>query len=840
MKGRADVALPVDPLVLRTLGALHHGVALLGSDGRVWCINQAFVRLTGWLPDDMAGQLLSVEGGLLPSLGERPDWARAVEFGEAFSAGLWCRRRDGSAFWCEVSLAAVRDDLGARLYAVLELRDIDAHRLADDLQRSNEKRHRDLVEHIPAGVVVHGPGSEILLANREASRVLGLSLDQMKGRVAIDPRWHFQHEDGRPLALHEYPVNRVLATQTAIEHLVVGRPHANGQGMVWALCNAFPVFGPGGELSQVVVSFTDVTELKQAELNLHRSEERLRLVLRGSSDAPWDWDLSAQTMYYSPRWWQMLGYEVDELPADDQLWTRLLHPDDRDRADELFQRSLINDNEAFEIEFRLQHKLGHYVPVLARGFILRDEAGRAVRVSGTNLDLTERKRAEAQIHHLAYYDALTELPNRRFLVEQLRKALMGSDRLQMRGALLFIDLDHFKELNDTLGHDTGDELLRQVAERLLACVRASDTVARLGGDEFVVMLENLHADSGEAALEAKRIAQKILESLNRTYQVAGHPYHGTPSIGITLFDGDSAGVDVLLKHADLAMYQAKAMGRNTLRFFDDSMQAAVEQRVALEVDLRNGLSRGEMVLHLQPQVDASGVVTGAEALVRWQHPQRGLVPPAEFIPLAETTGLVLPLGRWVLRTACECLARWARQPHMAALSIAVNVSAHQLRESDFVDQVRAVLADTGAPPQRLKLELTESVLADNIDEITGMMRRLKAHGLGFALDDFGTGYSSLSYLKHLPLEQLKIDRSFVRDVLTDPNDATIARIIITLARELGLSVMAEGVETEAQRGFLAEHGCFSYQGYLFGRPVEIATFEARLAHLAQTSQMRGR
>jgi diguanylate cyclase (GGDEF)-like protein/PAS domain S-box-containing protein len=840
MKRPGGLAAPLDASVLRTLGALPHGILVLDADLQLLFVNPAFVALTAWPDDAVRGRTLGFDDGPFADAAWLPALREAIAAGREFSTETWCRRRAGRAFWSELSLAPVRDVGGRLLHWVGELRDIERRRHAEEEQRSTDKRYRDLVENVPAGVVVHGPGSEIRLANQEASRLLGLSLEQLLGRVAIDPRWHFQHEDGRPFALHEYPVNRVLATGEALQHMVGGIHHPDGERLVWVICNAFPVFAHSGELSEVIVSFTDVTGLKQAELELHESEERLRLVLRGSSDAPWDWDLVQDRLYYSPRWWHMLGYEVDELPADAKLWARLLHPDDTPAVDAQLERVFNGGAESFEIEFRLQHCQGHHVPVLCRGFVLRNEAGEPIRMSGTNLDLTERKRAEAQIHHLAFYDGLTELPNRRFLVEQLRKALLGSTRSQMRGAVLFIDLDHFKELNDTMGHDVGDALLRQVAERLRACVRETDTVARLGGDEFVVMLENLHPDTAEAALEAERVGKKVLEALNRRYDIDGHPYHGTPSLGITLFDGQSEGVDALLRQADLAMYQAKAMGRNTMRFFDASMQASVDQRVALEADLREGLGRGELLLHYQPQLDASGAVVGAEALVRWQHPRRGLVPPAVFIPLAESTGLILPLGRWVLQQACEQLARWADRPETAGLSLAVNVSVHQFRDPGFVDQVLAVLSATQARPQALKLELTESVLADNIEDITRQMQQLKAHGVAFSLDDFGTGYSSLGYLKHLPLDQLKIDASFVRDVLTDPSDATIARIIITLARELQLSVIAEGVETQAQRDFLVHNGCAEFQGYLFARPMPLEAFEAFVAAACQTSQMRGR
>jgi len=441
-------------------------------------------------------------------------------------------------------------------------------------------------------------------------------------------------------------------------------------------------------------------------------------------------------------------------------------------------------------------------------------------------DISSRKAAEEEINKLAFYDSLTLLPNRRLLLDRLKHALVSSARSGKVGALLFIDLDEFKTLNDTLGHDKGDLLLQEVAKRLLTCVREGDTVARLGGDEFVVMLEGLSNSKDEVAQHCEMVGEKILSAVAQPYRLQGHDVRSTPSIGVTLFDGQLNLIDELLKQADLAMYQAKAAGRNTLRFFDSAMQGIVNDRAALEVDLREALRAQQFVLFYQPQIIGNDRLTGAEALVRWNHPQRGMVSPAEFIPLAEETGLILPLGNWVLETACQQLAAWARQPQTAQLSIAVNVSAKQLHQNDFVEQVLGVLERTGANPHLLKLELTESLLVSNIEGTIAKMATLKSRGVGFSLDDFGTGYSSLTYLKRLPLDQLKIDQGFVRDVLIDPNDAAIAKMIIALSASLGLTVIAEGVELQGQWDFLARQGCHAYQGYFFSRPLPIDGFEA--------------
>ena len=471
----------------------------------------------------------------------------------------------------------------------------------------------------------------------------------------------------------------------------------------------------------------------------------------------------------------------------------------------------------FNREVQGRRKNGEEFPIsLSVSRVLR--AGQPTFV-GLVRDITQRRHDEEEIRRLAFYDPLTALPNRRLLLDRVKQALATSERSGQHGALMFLDLDHFKQLNDMLGHDVGDELLKQVAVRLRHCVREGDSVARLGGDEFVVLLESLSGQAEDAAAQAESIANKIMTSLGRPYMLHGHHHSSTPSIGIVIFlNGRHETMEELLKKADVAMYQAKAAGRNALRFYDPVMQAAAAARSAMERDLRSALEHGEFVLHYQIQVNAQGVTEGAEALIRWQHPQRGMVFPGDFIALAEETGLILPMGRWVLKTACDQLTAWATQPDKVHWKVAVNVSALQFAQPDFVAQLFAVLDATGANPMRLKLELTESILARDVDDIIVKMTAIKEHGVGFSLDDFGTGYSSLSYLKRLPIDQLKIDRSFVRDLHTDANDAAIARTVVALGHSLGLHVIAEGVETAEQRDLLMSFGCDAFQGYFFGRP----------------------
>jgi diguanylate cyclase (GGDEF)-like protein/PAS domain S-box-containing protein len=439
-------------------------------------------------------------------------------------------------------------------------------------------------------------------------------------------------------------------------------------------------------------------------------------------------------------------------------------------------------------------------------------------------DITERKQAEKKIHSLAFYDPLCQLPNRRLLFDRLHQAVTTSARSKTCAGLLFIDLDNFKILNDTRGHDVGDLLLIDVAHRLRASIRESDTLARLGGDEFVVLLEGLSEDRGEAAVQAREVGEKVLLDLHQPYLLKDIEHFTTASIGISLFSNYRQNLDDLLKQADTAMYAAKKAGRNTLRFFDPAMQQALELRSQLEIGIRNSLPKNEFKLFYQVQVDRKLRTIGAEALIRWDHPEHGLISPVEFIPIAEDTGLILPLGQWVLQAACAQLREWDKNPQTRKLTLAVNVSAKQFRQPNFVQHVREIIEQAMIDPTLLKIELTESTVLDDVEDTITKMHELKKLGVSFSMDDFGTGYSSLAYLSQLPLDQLKIDKSFVHNIDTKSSDATIIQTIIGMAHNLNIEVIAEGVETEAQHEFLAGAGCWLYQGYLFGRPVPIAQF----------------
>ncbi len=623
--------------------------------------------------------------------------------------------------------------------------------------------------------------------------------------------------------IHRDDVPKVVRTAMACSQSMLPwtcefRTRASPEDTRWLLGSAVPQAKPDG--SVLFTGFiTDITPQKRALAQLQESEERFRSLSSLSSD--WYWEQDAEFRFVridaEPVYAERLGFHaaLGRTRWDVGLWQ--VSP-----AQWTEHMRVLYAHETFQ-DFEMHRTLpdGTCLWVSISGTPIIDGQGQFCGYRGTGRDISSRKAAETEIERLAFFDALTTLPNRRMLIDRLEHALQASERNGMHGALLFIDLDNFKILNDTLGHHMGDMLLQQVALRLKDCVRSADTVARLGGDEFVVMLEELDADPHIAASQADVVAKKVLTALNREFVLGGHHLHSSPSIGVTLFFRHAASIEELLKRADLAMYQSKGAGRNTVRFFDPEMQAAASERAGLEAALRTALHERQFVLHYQPVVDPAGAMTGVEALLRWQHPTLGTVAPGTFVPVAEQTGLIVPLGQWVLEAACAQLVAWSADARTEKLSIAVNVSARQFHHPEFCAQILGLLHASGANPYRLKLEITESLLLTDFDDTARKMGELRAIGVTFSLDDFGTGYSSLAYLKRLPLDQLKIDRSFVRDVLTDPNDAAIARTILSLAKSLDLVVVAEGVETQGQRDFLFAEGCHFFQGYFFGHPVPV-------------------
>ena len=571
-------------------------------------------------------------------------------------------------------------------------------------------------------------------------------------------------------------------------------------------------------------------EMRRSEQRLRESEERIRSLsdhLPGSMVYRLVQDSAGgfQFQYVSEGVGALYGVSVADALRDSELVYGQFDPEDRAQLRRAIARS-VRDGSNITLNLKMHTHSGALRWIQLSSAPHRGSDG-LPGWDGVHIDITERYLAQQEVARLGFYDELTGLPNRRLLMDRLGQSLASSSRLGRCGALLFMDLDHFKNFNDSVGHDRGDALLRLIAQRLAAVTRAGDTVSRFGGDEFVVVLDELSKNPQEAAAEAQAIAEQYQQVLRAPVEVGDQSCFITISIGISLFGIWPSSIDEMMKSADLALYRAKAAGRNTLSFFDPQMQTMATERAAMETDIRHALEAGQFVLYYQPQVE-DGRITGVEALIRWRHPDKGLVSPARFIPVAEETGLIVPMGQWVVEEACRQLAAWGQDPATAGLSMSINVSVRQFRQGGFVDQVLQVLRDTGARAQLLKIELTESLLAEDVENIIRKMTALQAIGVSFALDDFGTGYSSLSYLKRFPLAVLKIDQSFVRDILEDPHDAAIARTIIALGQSLGLAVIAEGVELEGQRAFLAEHGCTAYQGYLFYRPMPIEALNAVL------------
>ena len=612
----------------------------------------------------------------------------------------------------------------------------------------------------------------------------------------------------------------VLDSFAAFRDFEISRRGEQGQ-IHYVTVSGDPVFDEAGRFTGYRGVGSDITERKHVEADL-----RIAATAFESQEAIMVTDADTKILRVNWAFEEVTGYASAEVVGQTP---KLLQSG---RHDAQFYRAMWNSlarTGRWQGEIWDRRKNGDIYPKWLTISAVKNDLCVVTHYIGTHFDISERKKAEERIADLAFYDPLTHLANRTLLHERLKQAIAASQRDGSCGAALFIDLDHFKTLNDTQGHDRGDALLQQVAQRLLTCVRASDTVARLGGDEFVLVIDNLPDSPQEAANLTESLGQKVLAALTQTYHLGDIDHHITASIGATLFCGDQTSLDEVLKQADLAMYKSKERGRNALSFFDPAMQTLVLERSALEQDLRRAIAENQFVLHYQALVGRDQCVSGAEALVRWRHPQRGMVAPGDFIPIAEETGLILPLGHWVLQTACHQLASWAKQPAMAHLTLAVNVSAHQFHQSDFTQQVLAVLAQTQANPGQLKLELTESLLINNIDDVIAKMNALKAVGVRFALNDFGTGYSSLSHLSRLPLDQVKIDRSFVMQIESDDNAAAISAATISLAHSLKLSVVAEGVETQAQCYFLSTvHQCDFLQGYLLARPLPLEQFEAFL------------
>ena len=683
------------------------------------------------------------------------------------------------------------------------------------LIRANERAHRRsqiLLQNASDGIHIIDLQGRVIEASDAFCRMLGLPRSEAIGMNVA--QWDVALSEAEIRAL----IERVHASREVTTFETTHRRSDGSQRAVEITAFSLDLDG------QPVIfgSARDITERKQADENL-----RIAATAFNSQVAMLITDAQQCIVRVNAAFTDVTGYAADEVIGQTP---HMLSSGRHDAAFYALMWSDLNERGSWQGEIWNRRKSGEIYPQALSIGAVKDEHGRVTHYVSTFIDITSNKSSEEQVRKLAFFDPLTQLPNRRLLLERLEHAVRSCALHKGKGALLVVDLDNFKSVNDTVGHHEGDLLLEQVSRILQNCVREEDTVARLGSDEFVVMLEALSEDDMEAARHAEIVGTKILQALHRTFQLGSSEHRGSASIGITLFGENPAeSVDEPVKRADLAMAQAKLAGRNHLCFFDPQMQADIHARAELDAGLWSALEKGQFFLQYQPQVSADRRIIGVEALVRWRHPERGMVSPADFIPVAEENGLIVPLGRWVIETACVQLAQWAADPAKAGLSIAVNVSARQFRQERFVADVCEILDRTGADPARLELELTESSLVTDVESVIRKMDALKARGVCFSLDDFGTGYSSLAYLKRLPLDQLKIDQGFVRDILDDPNDAAIARTVIVLAESLGLRVIAEGVETEAQSAFLGAQGCHAYQGYLFSRPLNVADLEAFLA-----------
>ncbi len=703
-------------------------------------------------------------------------------------------------------------------YALNAQQLLEARAHAEAERQEQQEQYRLLFNSTAEGIYGVDTQGICTFVNAACLRMLGYECEEGLVGKPIHAQIHHTYPDGRP-----YPVEECKVRQSTRE----GRSaHAEDEIHWRADGSSFPVefwshpIYRNEQLVGAVVTFIDITERKRMETDL-----RIHATAFESHESLMITDANGVILRVNQAFMEDTGYQSGEVVGQTP---RLLKSGRHDPEFYRIMWETLLRTGTWQGEVWDRRKNGEIYPKWLSISVVKGNDGAISHYIGSHIDITERKASEEKIRHLAFYDHLTGLPNRQLLMDRLKQVLASSARSSQKVALLFIDLDNFKNLNDTLGHDTGDLLLQQVAQRLESCIREGDTVARLGGDEFVVILTDLGEQAIEAAAKTETVGEKILAALSQPYLLGAYTYRCTASLGATLFADHRQGSEELMKQADIAMYQAKKAGRNILRFFDLNMQESITSRFSLEGELRKALENREFDLHYQVQLDILNRPVGAEVLIRWKHPLRGMISPAQFIPLAEDTGLIIPIGAWVLETACAQIKSWEQNELTRDLVLAVNVSARQFHQTDFVAQVRAIVQRHGIDPARLKLELTESMLVEDVEQIIATMNSLNDIGIQFSMDDFGTGYSSLQYLKRLPLDQLKIDMSFVRDLGIVEGANSIVQTIIAMARGLKLDVIAEGVETVEQREILSFYGCHHYQGYLFGKPVPIEQFEVML------------
>jgi diguanylate cyclase (GGDEF)-like protein/PAS domain S-box-containing protein len=800
------------------------GIVHVGFEGRILRCNARFAEILGYTTEELTS--LTIWQVSLPE--DRAQSTRTIEQAAKGAAPVVVEKRyvrkDGSLTWTKITVSAQRDAEGNPMHCVALAEDINGRKIAEErlaatqeALRDSEERHRIAFQTSANAVnIVRLDDGTYLDVNEAFLSAMGFERNEVIGRTA------------RELDTFASPGNLQIVADSLRGNSVVRGEfqfRKKSGAFIWGLMSASPFEHNGVSCALCVIQ--DITEAKAAEQRLaattealRMSEERYRTAFQTSLDGI-NINRLSDEMYIecNKAFLDIAGYEREEIVGRTSLELNIW-ADHRDR--QRLVEILRENSSCRDMEVQFRKKGGEVFWVVVSAALI--ELDGVPCILSVVRDISKAKAAEDQIRSLAFYDSLTGLPNRRLLVERLRQILASNAPSRRRQALLLVNLDNFKMLNETIGHQSGDLLLQEAARRLVVCLGDAGTVARLGGDEFVVTLDNRSATPEEAASQAKSAATDILTAIGQPYLLAGRACRSTASIGITIFSDGPETAEEILQQADIALDQARTIGANTIHFFAPALQAAVNARAALEDDLRRTIKTNEFVLYYQPQVNR-GQLIGAEALIRWNHPKRGLLLPGEFIPLAEETGLILPLGDWVLETACKQIAALADRASTAHVVIAVNISARQFRQPDFVQRVLDALERTGANARNLDLELTESMLAENIEEVIAKMTELKTHGVRFSLDDFGTGYSSLAYLRRLPLDVLKIDRSFVRDILVDAGSGAIAQTILSLSSAMGLPVIAEGVETEEQREFLTRMGCHSFQGFLFSRPLPLEEFE---------------
>jgi diguanylate cyclase (GGDEF)-like protein/PAS domain S-box-containing protein len=796
------------------------------EDGKFVDVNNAFLHTLGFERDEVIGHTAK-ELGIWENPADRQKMLEVVRL-NSFCHNLEApyRTKDGTLRWGLLSVSPIEMNGVPSILSVT--RDITDAKAAKDLLtaaaealRLSEERYRTVFQTCPDAVMISQRSDGVILdANQTFLDLTGYERNELVGHTTTELGIWGSAGDRQKL------VDELLHNTEFRDFEVQFR--GKNRETFWVRLNA-SMIEIGG--TRCMLAFAqDISAAKEAKdlltaaaEALRLSEERYRTAFQTSLDAINITRMDdGKFVDCNQALLDVLGYEREELIGKTTLQLGVW-ADTRDRTTMTNQVRQNGSCRGLEVQFKKKNGELFWGVTSASAM----EVDGVPCILSITRDLSDVKAAQSEIRSLAYYDPLTGLPNRRLLMERLRQTLAAGGPDGRLRALLFVELDNFKMLNETIGHLTGDLLLMEVARRIVTCTREADIASRFGGDEFALLLEDLSEIAEDAAAQAKTVAEKIQDSIGLPFLLAGRECLTTASIGITVFGTDREGISELIQEADIALYQATSAGRNTIRFFSPALQTAVNARATLEEDLRQAIKAMQFLLYYQPQV-ARGRLVGAEALIRWQHPTRGLVRPDEFIPLAEETGLILPLGDWVLESACVQLAAWAGRKQSAHLSLAVNISALQFRQPGFVATVLSALERSGANPKNLKLELTESMLVENIEEVIAKMTELKKHGVSFALDDFGTGYSSLAYLKRLPLGLLKIDRAFVRDMLVDVTSGAIAQTIISLGRAMGLSVIAEGVESEEQRGFLAGLGCHTFQGFLFSPPLPLEQFEALL------------